>query len=55
VGAAALEGSPGVLQVTKGWRGFREINEVTYDPQQITMEQLEQKLKQAGTYVKTVP
>jgi hypothetical protein len=41
--------------VTKSWRGFREINEVTYDPQKITMEQLETKLKEAGTYVKTVP
>jgi hypothetical protein len=55
VGAAALEGQPGVLQVTKGWRGLREINEVTYDPQKITMQQLEMQLKQAGTYVKTVP
>ena len=51
---AALEGQPGVLHVTKGWRGFKEVNRVVYDPQQITLEHMQQKLKQAGTYRKTV-
>ena len=51
---AALDGQPGVMHVTKGWRGFQEVNRVVYDPQQITLEQMQQKLKQAGTYRKTV-
>jgi hypothetical protein len=54
VGMSALEGQPGVMHVTKGWRGFKEVNRVVYDPQQITLEQMQQKLKQAGTYRKTV-
>ncbi len=51
---AALEGQPGVLQVTKGWRGLKEVNRVVYDPHKITVEHMQQKLKQAGTYIKTV-
>lgn len=52
---AALEGQPGVLRVTKGWRGRSEINSVVYDPQKTTLRQLEDKLKEAGTHLKTVP
>jgi hypothetical protein len=52
---SALEGQPGVVQVTKGWRGFKEVNRVVYDPRQTTVEHLENRLKQAGTYIKTVP
>lgn len=33
VGQEALQGRPGVLEVTKGWRGAAEINRVVYDHQ----------------------
>jgi hypothetical protein len=54
VGAAALEGRPGVLSVEKGWRGTSEVNRVVYDPEKVTVEQMEGWLRQAGTYVGTV-
>lgn len=43
----------GVKSVTKGWRGFMEINTVVYDPSRITVERMEDALKKAGTYRKT--
>lgn len=53
VGKAALEGLDGVKSVTKGWRGFMEINTVVYDPSMITVERMEEALSKAGTYRKT--
>lgn len=40
-------------EVTKGWRGFMEINTVVYDKSRITVQQMEEALKKAGTYRKT--
>jgi len=54
VGAGALEQRPGVLEVQRGWHGFREVDRVRYDPQQVRREQLEDWLRQAGTYVRTL-
>lgn len=54
VGADALEGRPGVLAVERGWRGFREVDRVVYDPRQVTVEQMEGWLREAGTYVRTI-
>jgi hypothetical protein len=54
VGKSALEGLKGVVQVTKGFLGSREINTVRYDPLRITMERMEEALKRAGTYMGTV-
>ena len=51
VGKAALEGLPGVLDVTSGFKKFREINTVTYDPSVITPEQMISALKDAGTFI----
>jgi hypothetical protein len=48
-----LEGLKGVKKVTRGWRGFTEINEVYYDPSLIHIEDMEEALKEAGTYRKT--
>ena len=45
VGQSALEGLPGVKKVTKGFKGFHEINTVYYDPQEMAAA-----LKAAGTY-----
>jgi hypothetical protein len=39
--------------VTKDWRGFMEINTVWYDHSEITVEEMEDSLKKAGTYRKT--
>ncbi|MBI5062045.1 MAG: hypothetical protein HZB87_00820 [Desulfatitalea sp.] len=54
MGKAALEGLDGVKKVTRGFRGLREINTVTYDPEVITPEQMVVALKAADTYIGTV-
>jgi hypothetical protein len=51
VGKAALEGLPGVKQVTVGFKGFKEINTVTYDASLITTLEMVAALKMAGTYL----
>ncbi len=53
-GAKALQGMPGVLRIEKGFRSFREIDTVYYDPTVITVEKMENTLKQAGTYRETI-
>lgn len=40
--------------MSKGFREFREINTVTFDPGLISPEQMIFKLKQAGTYIGVV-
>jgi hypothetical protein len=50
VGKAALVGLPGVQNVTKGWKDFKEINTVTYDPEVVTSDEMVNELKKAGTY-----
>jgi hypothetical protein len=55
VGASALKGKPGVISVSKGWQGGREVNRVSYDPQQVTIDEMEAWLKHAGTYIGTEP
>ncbi len=53
-GAKALRGIPGVIRIEKGFRSFREIDTVYYDPTAITVEKMENALKQAGTYRETI-
>lgn len=55
VGARALENRPGVINVKRGWRGFREVDRVVFDPQQVNRGQLENWLREADTYVETIP
>jgi hypothetical protein len=50
VGKSALEGLAGVKEVRNGFRGFREINTVVYDPNAITTAEMVSALKAAGTY-----
>jgi hypothetical protein len=50
VGKAALEGRPGIEKVSSGWRKFREINTVEFDPDIIAVEEMVDILKKAGTY-----
>ena len=41
-------------RVEKGFRYFREINTVYYDPAVISVEEMEAALKKAGTYLGTI-
>jgi len=40
-----------VIRVTRGFKGSREINTVTYDPSVISPEVMVAALKSAGTYL----
>jgi len=44
----------GVKKVEKGFRYFKEVNTVYYDPAVIVIEEMEAALKEAGTYLGTV-
>lgn len=50
VGQAALEGLEGIKRIEKGFHNFREVNTVYYDASAITIEEMEEVLKKAGTY-----
>ena len=41
-------------KVTSGWKGSMEVNTVIYDRSKITVQQMEEALKGAGTYLKTL-
>jgi hypothetical protein len=43
-----------VQRVEKGFRYFKEIDTVYYDPAVITAEEMRAALKKAGTYIGTV-
>jgi hypothetical protein len=49
-----LAGKPGVLSVEPGWRGAREVDRVIFNPQEVSIYQLEDWLKEADTYVSTL-
>jgi hypothetical protein len=55
VGTAALEGLRGVRKVTRGWQGGMEINTVIYDERVISVKEMEDALREAGTYLRTFP
>lgn len=42
------------MSVSKGWQDGKEINRVVFDPEIITVRRIEERLKQAGTYVQTL-
>ena len=54
VGDRVLTGRPGVLSVRPGWSGVHEVNRVEYDPEIVSLKQLETWLTQADTYIKTM-
>lgn len=37
--------------MTSGFRGFREINTVVFDPERVSVAQMIAALKEAGTYI----
>lgn len=53
MGEAVLEGLHGVELVNNGFDDSMETNTVWYDPAIIRIEQIEQALKDAGTYLGT--
>jgi len=40
--------------VTTGWKGNYEANEVVYDPTKVDVAAMEDELRRAGTYLKTL-
>jgi len=54
VGEAALEGREEIKKIDKGFQNLKEINTVYYDASAITIEEMEEALKKAGTYLGTV-
>jgi hypothetical protein len=51
VGEAALVGLKGVTRIDKGFHNLKETNTVYYDPLAITVEEMADALKKAGTYI----
>jgi aspartate carbamoyltransferase regulatory subunit len=51
VGKSALAGLKGVIRVENGFLNRKEINRVWYNPEKITIEEMEAALKKAGTYI----
>jgi len=49
-----LERLPGVVRVEKGFFKSSEIDRVYYDPAKITVNEMENALKKAGTYLSTM-
>ena len=54
VGKTALEGLEGIKRIEKGFHNSKEINTVYYESSKITIEEMEDALKKAGTYLGTV-
>lgn len=43
-----------MVKVSKGWRNGSEINTAIFDPDKIRIEEMEEALKKAQTYIRTV-
>jgi hypothetical protein len=54
VGVSALQDKPGVVSVKPGWSGGREVDRVVYNPQVVSLMQLENWLKETDTYISTM-
>ena len=54
VGRDALTGRKGIHSVSSGWQDGHEVNRVTYDQEQTSRAEIEERLKQAGTYKATI-
>jgi hypothetical protein len=53
-GNDALKGLKGIRKIERGFRHFREINTVYYNPGMIAVQEMEKALKLAGTYTETI-
>ena len=54
VGKTALEGLDGLKRIEKGFLNAQEINTVYYESSKITIQEMVDALKKAGTYLGTV-
>ena len=50
MGKSALSGLKGVNRVENGFLNRREINRVFYDPEMISVEEMQTVLERAGTF-----
>ena len=50
----AIEEFEEIKRIDKGFHDFREINTVYYEVTKITIEEMKDALKKAGTYLGTV-
>jgi hypothetical protein len=44
----------GIKRIEKGFHNSKEINTVNYEASKITIEEMEEALKKAGTYIGTL-
>ena len=42
------------MSVKNGWFGGKEVNNVVYDPEKITVKKMEKLLKGTGIYLDTI-
>jgi hypothetical protein len=43
-----------VVKVSRGWRNGSEINTAVFDPEKIGIKEMEEALKKAQTYIRTL-
>lgn len=43
-----------MVDVERGWQGSEEVNPVRYDPEQVSLEEMEDWLKEVETYRETL-
>jgi hypothetical protein len=55
VGRAALARQEGIIAVSNGWQDGQEVNRVFYDPERVGRNVIEDRLRQSGTYIETLP
>jgi len=53
-GKAVLQGMKGIKKIETGFHYIYETDTVYFDPTKITIEEMENSLKKAGTYVETI-
>ena len=53
-GKAALQGMKGIQRIDTGFHYLHETDTVYFDPNAVTIEEMEAALKRAGTYVETI-
>ena len=54
-GKTALQGLKGIQKIETGFHYVHETDTVYYDPNVITIKDMETALKKAGTYLETIP
>ncbi len=55
VDRAALARQEGIIAVSNGWQDGQEVNRVIYDPERVGRNVIEDRLRQSGTCIETLP